>query len=268
VVAAHELADGVREGLHVCDAGCGLKVEQRTHVQTAGGRMPGERGASAAARDESLELGDEVGKTLRRDGRVLDERGRPLGARRAHEERQRRAPQGGRLGERRAVGQHDRPDGAELAGDGLEARETGARLLLVALVLDGQHRLFVPLDERRHQPVAGQLRRCPQRRQVEQFHRRRACLEDDDVRVQGGAQRGERERRADAARRPRVELDLEFGGQRQRTLRTRQKTGEVGRRLQQLTQVVPGRTPPRLRRGGGDRRPPPLADLAERGLQT
>ena len=46
-----------------------------------------------------LEVGDEVGQPLRRHGRVLDERRRAFGARRAHEKRQDGAAQGRRLGE-------------------------------------------------------------------------------------------------------------------------------------------------------------------------
>ena len=113
VVLAHQAPDVVRQRVHAGDAGRRLEVEQRPDVQAAGGGMPGERGARAVLGDDALEVGDEGAQALRGDGGVLDERGRPLGTRRAHEQRQDGTAQGAGLGERGGVGQVGDLDRAE-----------------------------------------------------------------------------------------------------------------------------------------------------------
>ena len=260
MVLAHQTADGVRQRVHAGDAGRRLEVEQRPDVKAAGGGMPGERGAHAVFGDDALEVGDEGAQALGGDRGVLDERGRPLGARRAHQQRQDGAAQGGRLGERGGVRQVDDLHRGELRDQGPQARQTFARLVLLALVLDSQHRLLFPGQERRETGVGGQPGRGAQRWQVEQLHRRRARLQDGDVGLESLPEGGEGQGRADPHRRPRVELDLELREQRQRALGAREQTCRVGRGGEQLAQVVPGGAAGRPRPPAGDRRAVTLAD--------
>ena len=153
---------------------------------------------------------DEARQALGRDGRVFDERGRALRAGGAHEQRQHRASQGAASASESAPPGH-RPAHAELAVDRAQPAEAGAGLVLAALVLDGQHRLFVAAEQRLHAPEVRQVGGAAQRLQVEELDGGRAGGEDGDVGLQGAAQGGEGQRGAHAQRRARIQSDLELG---------------------------------------------------------
>ena len=199
--------------------------------------MAGERGAHAVLGDDALEVVDEVAQALGGDRRVLDERGRPLGARRAHEQRQDGAAQGGRLGKR---GGSSVGDAAPRRGSATRAcrrarpsRASSSSPWYSTVSIACSSRRGAAQDGRRRR-----VRRAAQRRQVEQLDRRRARPQDGDVGLESAAQAGEGQGRADAHARPRVEFDLELGEQRQRALGSRQKAREVGLGRAQLAQVV------------------------------
>ena len=153
--------------------------------------------------DEGLEVLDEGGETLRRHGGVLDERGRPFGAGRAHEQRQGGAAQGAGLCQRGRLGEVGDLHGSEVGDERAQARETLVRLVLLALVLDGEHAPARRPQERRHARVGGELGRRAQRHQIEQLDRGRPGGEDGHVGVERGAQGGEGERGADPQPGPR-----------------------------------------------------------------
>ncbi len=169
-------------------------------------------------RDDPLQVGDEPGQPLGSHRRVLDERRRALRPRRAHEQRQDGAAQRGRLRELLRSLEPRLTLGAELAGAGAQTGQAGERLLLAALVLDREHRGLVAVEQRRHAPEGGDVGRPAQRGKVEELDRRRPGLEDGEVRLQGGAERLEGERRAYTPGRARVEQDFQLGEESERAL--------------------------------------------------
>ena len=252
VVVGDEPADLGRQHVHARHAARRLEVDHGPEVQAPGRRVAGEAGAGAVRRDDPLQVGDERGQPLGSHRRVLDERRRTLRPRRAHEQRQGGAAQSGRLGQVLGRLEPGRPVGAELAGERPQAGEAGERLLLAALILDGEHRGVVAVEQRRHTPERGDVGRPAQRGEVEELDRRRPGLEDGEVRLQRGAERRERERRAHAPGRARVEQHLQLGEQRERAFRAGEHPAKVRLGREELAQVVAGGAALRLREARGD----------------
>ncbi len=264
VILRDQAPDVRGQRLHAQHAADCLEIEHGPDVQASGGRVAGEAGPRAVSGDDPLEVVDEAGQPLGRHGRVLHERRRALRARRAHEERQDGTAQGRRLGEVGGLLEPDLLRGAELGGEHAQPREAGKRLVIAPLVLDGEHGRVVAGEQARHAPERGDVGRPAQRREVEELDRGRRGLQDGEVRLERGAQGGERERRAHPPRRARVEQHLQLGEERERALRAGEQPAEIGLRGQQFPQVVAGRAAPRLREPGGDGLAVPLAHLRER----
>jgi len=264
VVLGHEPRHPASQGVHPGDAGDRFEVEHRSQVQTTRRGVAGEAGADTVSGDEALEVGDEVPQAVRSDGGVLDERRRPVGPGRAHEQGQHGATQRRRLAESLSVLEPHGPGGAERPGQPGEAAEPGARLLLTALILHREQRGLPALQQRRHARIPRQTRRPPQRLEVEELYRRRTGVEECHVGLQGPAQRVEGQRRSETPPGQRIEEHLELGGERQGPLGSREQPGEVGLRREQLTQVVARGAAPGLGRTVGDDAPGAPAYPGER----
>ena len=171
-----------------------------------------------------------AGQALRRHRGVLDERRRALRARRAHEQRQYGAPQRGGVGQRVGVLQPDDLRCAERCRKRTQPSKPGVRLVVAALVLHREQSGVGPVEHCRQAAILREVGRAAQRREVEELHSRRPGVEDRDVGLEGGLQRGERERRAHATCRARVEQHLQLGEQRERALRAGQHAAQVGLR--------------------------------------
>ena len=174
VVLGDQLADLAGQRLHARDAGGGLEVQQRAHVQAARGGVAGERRAHAGA---ATSAGSRSTKSASRSGATAvsstNDAGRSAPG----------APMSSGSTARRSAAASASAAGCSsqmtcaapsAAGERAQPREAGARLVLVALVLDREHGRAPRRRAAGPCGGTGQVGRAAQRREVEQLDRRRA----------------------------------------------------------------------------------------------
>ena len=214
-------------------AGRGLEVEQRADVHAAGRGVPGERGARALRRHETLEVVDEVGEAFSGATAVSSTKdagrsapGAPMSNGSAA---RRRAPASASAAGSSSHSTRVAPRSPASARSRPSPARASSALPWYSTVSSARSS---PAEQRRHACEHGEVRRRAQRLEVEQLDRGGARLEDREVGFQGGAQGGERQRRPRPRRRKTVKRDLELGEQRQGALGPGEQLRQVRRRLE------------------------------------